>query len=96
MVYWFAEFPDRPERFTFTPQKLARDWRSLEELAAEIAALPAGGFPQTEEEKRCRFCVYRSLCARGVQAGLLADSEEDPEQDETIEINFEQIGEIGF
>jgi hypothetical protein len=96
MIYWFAEFPDRPERFTFTPQKLARDWRSLTELAAEITALPAGGFPQTEEEKRCRFCVYRSLCARGVQAGLLAESEEEPEQDEPIEINFEQIGEIGF
>jgi hypothetical protein len=96
MIYWYAEFPDRPERFNFTPQKLERDWRALEDLAVEIAALPADGFPRTEEEKRCRFCVYRSLCARGVEAGLLAESEEDPEQDDTLEINFEQIGEIGF
>jgi hypothetical protein len=96
MIYWFTEFPDRPERFSFTPQKLEADWHDLVGLAAEVAALPAGGFPQTGEEKRCKFCVYRSLCARGAQAGLLADSEEDPEQDETIEIDFEQIGEIGY
>lgn len=96
MVYWFAEFPDRPERFSFSAGKLERDWQDLEALAVEIAALPADGFPRTEDEKRCRFCVYRSLCARGVEAGLLAESEEDPETDDEIHIDFEQVGEIGF
>jgi predicted RecB family nuclease len=102
MVYWFAEFPDQPERFTFTPLGLEQNWEIINQMVAEIAALPAAGFPLTREEKRCRFCVYRSLCARGVQAGLLAESDEDPddllslEGNEAIDIDFEQIGEISF
>ena len=96
MIYWFTEFPDHPETFTFTAAGLERNWQTLTSLVEEIAALPGDGFPKTEDENRCRFCVYRSLCERGVQAGSLAESDVDPEEDDTIDINFEQIGEIGF
>lgn len=96
MVYWFAEFPDRPERFTFDTPRLESDWRELDAHIAAISARSPQDFPLAEDEKRCRFCVYRSYCDRGIQAGLLAESEEDPEPAEFASIDFDQIGEIAF
>jgi hypothetical protein len=96
MVYWFAEFPAQVERFAYTEKRFKQDGSELAGLVAEIAGLKEDQFPKTEDEKICRFCVYRSLCARGDQAGLLEESEEDFEPEGEIEINIDQIGEIGF
>ena len=56
-------------------------------------------FPLTTDERRCRYCVYRSLNNRGEQAGSLADWDENvntniEESDFTIDID--QIAEIEF
>ena len=96
MVYWFAEFPDQVERFVYSDRRFGEDERELSGLIAEIAGLTEDQFPKTDDEKRCRFCVYRSLCARGAQAGLFSESEEDLQPEGELEINFDQIGEIGF
>ena len=47
------------------------------------------------DERLCRFCNYRSLCERGVEAGFLADLKDDLEMDD-LEIDLEQIAEIEF
>jgi hypothetical protein len=96
MIYWFAAQPEIPERFVYSPEKFQRDQRDLLALVEEIASLKEEEFLRTEDEKPCRFCVYRSLCARGVQAGAFAESEEEIEPSEEISIDFDQIGEIGF
>jgi hypothetical protein len=46
-------------------------------------------------EKPCAYCVYRSLCNRGVQAGEMVGEEEEP-MPADINFDLEQIGEIGL
>ena len=56
-------------------------------------------FPLTDDERRCRFCSYRSLCDRG-GAGRLEDFDldeyEDEDEAEAIMLDFDQIAEIEF
>lgn len=97
MMYWFPEFPDQPEVFHPTPDDLAADERYLLGLVREITALGEEPFPLTEDEKRCRFCNYRSLCARGVVAGAWDELDDSAALDsERMDLDFEQIAEIEF
>lgn len=95
MVYWFAEL-DRPERFAWDATRQQRAEENLLALTGEIESIPGDRFEKTPDEKRCRFCVYRSLCARGVRAGDLSELDADVESSAEIVINFDQIGEIQF
>ncbi len=65
MIYWFAEFPDRPERFDYDAEQYTADGRFLSQMASRIAHQVAQGFALTTERDHCRFCHYRSLCDRG-------------------------------
>lgn len=98
MVYWYANSPETPERFPYSPAMYAEDRQLLNGTIAEIAALATpDDFPLTDNERACRFCVYRSLCDRGVRAGDMADFV-DP-ADEAVEdltVDFDQIAEIEF
>lgn len=101
MIYWFADFPDRPERFVYTATQYAEDAGYLAGLLEQIAALSLGNgvFPLTEVEERCHFCVYRSLCDRGVSAGNIdeiAFDEMEPDGAIEIELDFEQVAEIDY
>ncbi len=95
MVYWFAEFGGLTERFPYDADQYAADQAYLSGLVAEIAAHQEEIWSLASDERRCRFCNYRSLCERGVKAGFLADLEEDLEPTE-IEIDLEQVVEIEF
>ena len=55
-------------------------------------------FPMTSDEQRCKFCVYRSLCNRGIEAGQLGDYENSSSiaDDEALEIDFSEIDEISY
>ena len=94
MVYWFADFPDDPARFSYTSAQFMRDWDSLLRLSEEVAS--AASFPLTEDRQKCLFCTYRSYCERGIQAGSSEQAEADMEAEELFDVNFEQIGEIAF
>ncbi len=94
MVYWFADFPDEPARFAYTTGQFKRDRSALDKVIAEISQ--AEEFPLTEDEKMCRFCVYRSYCNRGAQAGQLDEAEAEAESEAAFDVNFEQVGEIEF
>ncbi len=104
MVYWFAEFPAEPAKFPYKADQFKRDWDALTKIAEEIshAATSAGStsltmnFPKTDEVSKCSYCPYRSYCNRGVRAGDAADAELETEAEELFDVNFEQIGEIGF
>jgi CRISPR/Cas system-associated exonuclease Cas4 (RecB family) len=88
MIYWFADYPSDPARFPYTAAQFKRDWAALEKLAAEIASTK--DFPLTDDVQKCAWCPYRSYCNRGAKAG----EGEEIEAEATLEINFEQIGEI--
>jgi hypothetical protein len=107
MLYWFAAFPDQPERLPYNRTQHEADGRFLASLMADLAAAgdgadPDADFPLTEDVTRCRFCAYRSLCGRGVEAGDIhgddaeAGDAEQPAADWTAGFNFEQVGEIAF
>jgi CRISPR/Cas system-associated exonuclease Cas4 (RecB family) len=102
MVYWFANYPDQPARFMYSENQFNRDWGTLENLVVEISNASASAtkqeelFPKTDNLKQCSYCTYRSYCARGIQAGQLESAEFENEDDESFDVDFEQIGEIAF
>jgi predicted RecB family nuclease len=91
MLYWFADFPTEPARFSYNEAELSRDWAALLALAGEIVS--AADFPLTEDLAHCQLCPYRSFCDRGVQPGWADNVETELEWQD---INLEQIQEIEF
>ncbi|MEN8173656.1 MAG: PD-(D/E)XK nuclease family protein [Chloroflexota bacterium] len=97
MIYWFANFPDSPLRFSYNAEQKSKDKNKIEGLIREIQTLGVDPAPLTDNDKLCRYCVYRSLCNRGVEAGPLHEFENaDFEGNNEFEIDFEQIEEIAF
>ncbi len=96
MVYWFAGYPDQPERFPYSPKAHRADQEYLDSLVNLIQRLEGDDFSLTQDETRCRYCIYRSLCDRGVKAGDLTDMETEPELAEALELDFEQISEVAY
>ncbi|MGD2143707.1 MAG: PD-(D/E)XK nuclease family protein [Anaerolineae bacterium] len=101
MAYWFANFPEKPERFAYHSDQYDADRRYLEGLVAKIEESVEGcsedeAFPRTDDQRRCRHCHYRSLCHRGVEAGPLDErSWEDREEEGfDFDLDFEQIVEL--
>ena len=96
MVYWYAEKPDEPERFLYDDTQHKEYGEYLASLTEEIKG--RSKFELTTETKRCRFCVYRSFCERGIAAGNEDDLEIDIEDDTGLDIDFDfdQIAEIEF
>ena len=74
---------------------MAQDEAQLLRMIDAIGA--AEDFPLTEDERRCRFCTYRAFCGRG-EAGDLSEyfEDDDADDDERIELDFDQIAEIEF
>ena len=98
MIYWFAEYPNEPERFLYDEKQFAADRAYLSHLIAEIAGQELGQFILTSDEKKCAYCNYRSLCKRREKAGNWNEQEEEPAAVNApqVDLNFEQIGEVEF
>jgi hypothetical protein len=71
MVYWFANFPNQSIRFSYNSSQSNRDWQHLERMISRIDAQQ--DYPTTEDDKKCKYCPYRSYCDRGIAAALLDD-----------------------
>ncbi len=89
MVYWFAEEPKAPERFTYGREEHEADRAYLLDLVENLERSGANDFPKTNDVRHCRFCPYRSYCDRGVEAGPL-----DQAEHEEFEFELEEIEEI--
>ena len=100
MTYWYANHPETPIELSYDPVQFEADLRYLSDLVAEIKGLSEDDFPLTDDIHRCRFCPYRSLCGRGVEAGALEtiDDADKPDLESSggLDIDFEQISEIAF
>ena len=94
MIYWFADFPNDPAKFSYTSAQYQRDWDTFTKLVEEITS--ASSFPLTEDRQKCAYCTYRSYCERGIRAGDGEQAEAEMEAEELFDVNFEQIGEIAF
>jgi hypothetical protein len=98
LVYWYPQFPDEPEIFDYDSEQHQRDERFLSDLITSVSdATENDNFPMVAEPEPCAYCVYRSLCDRGVQAGPAAAAGEDvaPDLDE-LAPEWDQIAEIQF
>jgi CRISPR/Cas system-associated exonuclease Cas4 (RecB family) len=98
MIYWFAENPNDPERFTYSESQYNQDREYLTGLMAEIGRLGESEFTLTDQVERCEFCTYRSLCERGVRAGNFDQLADEPaENDQAVfTLDFDQIAEVEF
>jgi hypothetical protein len=101
MVYWFSNFPTAPMAFEYSQEKLQSDEHIIRELIATALQLGEQEAPKTDQVKRCRFCVYRSLCDRGTTAASIFDdpdveSDIEPTSDTEFDFDFDQIAEVEF
>ena len=98
MIYWFANFPHDPERLPYDAAQYTADETVLRQMIAEIRARShEDEFALTDDEKRCRYCLYRSLCDRGQEAGDVEDLDAaEPERGGAFDLDFEQVAEVEF
>ena len=98
MRYWFANHPESPISLPYDQNAYERDKRLLFRLIQEIRNKDEVDFVRTRDTKKCRYCVYRSHCDRGIKAGDLAAYENfDLESMRTeLDSDFENIAEIEF
>jgi len=110
MIYWFAAETGHPEQFDYSSTAFESDYNDLRAAIDEIDRLYSLAtthqqeddfleiFSLTDHIAKCAFCVYRSLCNRGVKAGQVDDLSEEnlTETLSKINLDFEQIAEIEF
>lgn len=107
MVYWFANFPATPERFTYDGDRYAADADYLSKLIAEIKERfrnPVAPDFSPREGRHCRYCRYRSFCQQGgeveVEVKDKVEAEVEGEASEgfdfDFDFDFEQIAEAGY
>jgi CRISPR/Cas system-associated exonuclease Cas4 (RecB family) len=96
MIYWFAQYPDQPIALPYDAAQHAADRQFLHGLIEEIEqyAQREAEWDKTPDERKCAYCVYRSLCNRGVQAGTLDPDEDD--LDLVARINLAAIDAIEY
>ena len=98
MNYWFANQSGQVESIEYSESKFNQDLNDLKDLITAIDQSAMSqteiDFPVTEDTHKCGFCVYRSLCGTGVQAGSLDDYQDDTIEE--ISIDFDQINEVHF
>lgn len=98
MHYWFPNFPESKLTFEYSQKKYEQDQHYLKGLIGEINTLKDDEFACTEEAALCKFCVYRSLCERGVVAGIFSNLDETGISEEAFasEMTIDEIPEIEF
>lgn len=101
MIYWFADEPHTPERFLYNSAQYAQAEARLTALIDEIVTREQ--FALTADLHKCRFCVYRSLCQRGVEAGSTDElTHQGSTQDDGFaidfgfDLDFDQIAEVEY
>jgi RecB family exonuclease len=98
MAYLFVQYPaDNLLTFDYSPDSHQQNRAFLTATIEEILSKEPGTFECTAEARRCRFCVYRSLCERGITAGNLAELEDASDLQDTLSnLDFDAQEEIAF
>lgn len=98
MEYVFVSHSDlNTIGFSYTPEQHISTQQYLQELIHEITMRESGEFESCQDERRCKFCVYRSLCERGELAGSMDEIEEaGVGEDSLLHLDFDFQDEIAF
>jgi hypothetical protein len=96
MIYWFTCAPDQVVHFQYNRQQYQADHDALTGWIHEITSCRPGQFSMALDEHHCTYCNYRSLCNRGIKAGIFDDAAliDDPEL--KLSIAFDRISEVEF
>lgn len=95
MIYWYTT--GAPVTLRYDAATFERDGLAIRALIEQINQTTS--FPLTTDERRCRFCTYRSLCDRGRAAGDLESEDLETQEDGTLSdlhIDLEQVAEVEF
>jgi RecB family exonuclease len=83
LIYWYPHFPDQPEQFDYDLDQFRRDEQFLLALIERVEQAAAEqNFPRAGDVQPCHYCVYRSLCKRGVKAGAFVPLPEEARLEE--------------
>jgi len=98
MNFWFAPHPEAPISLPYNQKTFQADQTFFENCIQEILDRNEENFFRTDDERKCRYCLYRSHCDRGVNAGDLQgfDAFELDAEDFEFDLDFDQIQEIEF
>jgi hypothetical protein len=98
LIYWFPEFPANPERMIYSQEEHTEIKSQLLAVIQEIEKTKFGNFLLTDNKKLCQFCVYRSLCNRGLRAGTQSEESQvlADEYSRTAQVDFNAIEEIQY
>ncbi len=98
MIYWQANFPDDPQVIEYSQSAFDADKLYLTQLIEEINSKSEQNFIKTGNFKHCKFCNYRSLCEKGIQAGNFSELDPGFEDSDLHEFNIDidQIDEKSF
>lgn len=97
MIYWFANHPADPEVFKYSQAQFDKDQAELGGLLDEIAGREGeDAYPLTLNLNHCKFCRYRSLCDRGVEAGDLEEIAFFDEPADEFDIDFNETAPIEY
>lgn len=77
LIYWFTAEPEKTETFEHTATIHQQTKNGLISTVKIVEDCLEKGFPLTTDMNRCKFCVFRSYCDRGISAGSLADLDHD-------------------
>lgn len=96
--YWFPNDPGESISFVYSRKQMDEDRTYFTGLIETINGIPDGGFALTENPRACRYCRFRSLCARGDRAGDLEGSDDDLDEYASLfaGIDPDQIAGIAF
>ncbi len=106
MRYWFTAAPAEAVSFGYNSELHTANRARFEQLLNGIlGGERESDFPKvadTEENRRrfCGYCIYRSRCDRGVEAGELEEYDEEAFSDEdlerALEFTLEEVQELAF
>jgi hypothetical protein len=95
LVYWFAEAPGEPEVFPYSRELHEENRAYLGGLIGEVLGRRQEVWPLTDDARMCQFCVYRSLCDRGVKAGDYHDVDTEVDAFD-FDIDLDSVEEVAF
>ncbi len=106
MRYWFTAAPADAVSFSYSSELHEANRARFEQLLGEIlSGERESDFPKvadTDENRKrfCGYCIYRSRCDRGVEAGELEEYDEEAFSDEDLErsldFTLEDVQELAF
>lgn len=86
MRYWFTEKPAAPFVLAYSNEQYENDTTYLGQLIQDVLQTESGDFLLTANERKCKYCPYRSFCGRGDVAGNWSDIDAPEAADEVAEL----------